>query len=82
MKYPALSIDTRKEIWKSFLEKIVISKRKARLRSSELDKLAEKNLNGRQVDCYTILIENNHANQLSILDQKCYKSSLCLGISA
>lgn len=81
VKYPALGVNTRKEIWKSFLEKAVTIKGKAKLRSSELDKLAEKDLNGRQVDCCAVLIENNHANQSSTPDQKCCKSSPCLGVS-
>lgn len=81
VKYPALGIDTRKEIWKSFLEKAVTAKGKARLRSSELDKLAENNLNVRQVDCCTVSIENDLANQLSTPDQKCCTSSPCLGVS-
>lgn len=46
MKYPALGVKTRKEIWESFLEKAVTIKGKARFRRNELEKLAEKDLNG------------------------------------
>jgi SpoVK/Ycf46/Vps4 family AAA+-type ATPase len=45
--YPDLGHDARKKIWESFLERA--PKGEVKLRSKELEKLAARNLNGRQV---------------------------------
>lgn len=57
VRYPPLGPNTRKEVWESFLGKAVTDKGKARLSHKELDKLAAKGLNGRQVGCFSGPIE-------------------------
>jgi hypothetical protein len=49
LKYGALGIDTRRGIWKSFLETATTVKGKAIYTPIELDKLVRKELNGREV---------------------------------
>lgn len=44
VKYRALGLDARREIWKSFLEGAATKKGRARLCGKELDKLAATNL--------------------------------------
>src|SRR6266702_1502268 len=46
LKYPALGLDTRRELWKSFLE--IAAEGKASFSDKQLNNLAEKELNGRQ----------------------------------
>jgi len=47
--YLSLGLDTRREIWKSFLVQAVSRKGGVKLKQRELDHLAEKDINGRQV---------------------------------
>jgi hypothetical protein len=49
LKYGALGIDTRRGIWKSFLETATTIKGKAIYTRNELDELVRKELNGREV---------------------------------
>jgi hypothetical protein len=49
LKYGALGIDTRRGIWKSFLETATTIKGKAIYTLNELDKLVRKELNGQEV---------------------------------
>ena len=47
VKYEALSLATRKQVWVSFLEKAVTVNGAAKFNQKELDQLAGKDLNGR-----------------------------------
>jgi hypothetical protein len=50
--YSTLGPDTRKEIWKNFLEKAATAEGDAKVKPKELDILAKKEINGRQVSLY------------------------------
>ena len=47
--YPPLRRDTRRKVWENFLEKIADTKIGAEYTSKDIDRLAERQLNGRQV---------------------------------
>jgi hypothetical protein len=49
LKYSALGVDTRKGIWTSFLKTAKTIKGEAIFTANELDELARKGLNGREV---------------------------------
>ena len=49
LKYKSLGLDSRKGIWESFLKKAVTKKGGACYSREDLDFLAKKDLNGRQV---------------------------------
>ncbi len=49
LRYKSLSLDDRRDIWKGFLEKTVTKKGGASYSSKDLESLAEKHINGRQV---------------------------------
>ncbi len=81
VKYPDLGVDTRRSIWASFLDKAVTAGGEAKLKQKELNMLAEKVLNGRQV-CYSSCpTEESCANPSVTVDQKRCKSSPRLSIS-
>ena len=62
LKYKSLGLDARRSIWDSFLRKVIVNERGACYSRKDLDFLAEKDLNGRQVGfptaVRTILILN------------------------
>jgi hypothetical protein len=47
--YKSLSLNDRRGIWKAFLEKAITKKGGAIYSHKDLERLAEKNVNGRQV---------------------------------
>ena len=49
MRYDPLSVSTRKQVWTSFLEKAITVNGAAECDPKDVDLLAEKDLNGRQV---------------------------------
>ena len=53
LKYKSLSLDSRRGIWESFLKKAVTKKGGAYYSREDLDFLAKKDLNGRQVSVRT-----------------------------
>lgn len=53
LHYGPLGLDTRKTIWESFLKKVATAKGRAAYTSVDLDWLAKKDVNGRQV-CFRI----------------------------
>ena len=68
MKYKSLGLDARRSIWDSFLRKVIVNERGACYSRKDLDFLAEKDLNGRQVGfptaVRTILILNGRVLQI------------------
>jgi hypothetical protein len=54
LKYIALGVDTRMEIWKSFLGKATTTNGEATYSPEQLNELAKKNLNGREVGSYLL----------------------------
>lgn len=53
LKYKSLGLDARRSIWESFLNKAVTEKGEACYSRYDLDFLAKKDLNGRQVSFQT-----------------------------
>jgi SpoVK/Ycf46/Vps4 family AAA+-type ATPase len=51
LHYAPLGLDTRKKIWESFLKKAVTAQGRAKYTSKDLDWLAKRAANGRQVCC-------------------------------
>lgn len=49
LRYKSLSLDDRRGIWKGFLEKAVTKEGGASCSRKDLERLAEKDINGRQV---------------------------------
>jgi hypothetical protein len=49
VRYEPLSLVIRKQVWVSFLKKAVIANGATKYNAEDLDGLARKNLNGRQV---------------------------------
>lgn len=49
LRYEPLSLATRKQVWASFLKKAVTANGVVKYNPEDLDGLARKNLNGRQV---------------------------------
>jgi hypothetical protein len=49
MRYEPLSLGTRKQIWASFLKKVVTANGATKYGPKDLDRLAKKDFNGRQV---------------------------------
>ncbi len=68
LKYKSLGLDARRSIWDSFLRKVIVNERGACYSRKDLDFLAEKDLNGRQVGfptaVRTILILNGRVLQI------------------
>jgi SpoVK/Ycf46/Vps4 family AAA+-type ATPase len=81
LKYGALGVDTRKGIWKSFLETATTIKGEAIYTPEELHELARKCLNGREVSfvSHESSLSEIDADGSPIPDQKYCKSSACLG---
>jgi hypothetical protein len=55
-KYDSLSLKTRRTVWERFLMKATTEYGPAVYKPKELDKLAEKTLNGRQVSSISNLL--------------------------
>jgi AAA+ superfamily predicted ATPase len=49
LRYKSLNLDDRRGIWKGFLEKAVTKEGRASYSRKDLERLAEKDINGRQV---------------------------------
>jgi hypothetical protein len=79
LKYSALGTDTRRGIWKSFLDTATTIKGKAIYTPDELYELARRSLNGREVSFIEAPLSEIFADGSPIPDQKCCKSSACLG---
>lgn len=71
LKYESLSLAARRGIWESFLKKAVTKKGVACYSRADLDSLAKKDLNGRQVSRRTDCCES-YADLLCASDQKHY----------
>jgi SpoVK/Ycf46/Vps4 family AAA+-type ATPase len=76
IKYPPLGTDTRRGLWASFLTKAVTSG--ARFSYKELEELARRELNGRQVGILKSWQRIFVLNYSYFADQKCCRSSPCL----
>jgi hypothetical protein len=50
LRYKSLSLDNRRGIWQGFLEKAVTKEGGASYSRTDLERLTEKDINGRQVD--------------------------------
>ena len=68
VKYNILSPKAKRGIWESFLEKAVTVKGAASVSSKDIDYLAERNLNGRQVICSTNYSEDYYTDRSSASD--------------
>lgn len=60
LKYNSLGLDARRGIWESFLKKAVAKKGGACYNRKELDLLAKKDLNGRQVSAGGLFVGFSH----------------------
>lgn len=56
MKYPELTLDSRRSIWKNFLAEARTSQGPAILERGELDQLASMKLNGREASHITLMV--------------------------
>ncbi len=71
VRYDPLSLDTRKQVWVSFLKKAVTANGAAKYDPKDLDGLARKDLNGRQVrSSLSKPVKSVNADHWSIIDQK------------
>lgn len=79
MRYEPLSLVTRKQVWESFLKKAVTAKGAAEYKSENLDGLARKNRNGRQVrDPLLNPAESFKLTEPSIVEQKHGRRGSCV----
>lgn len=56
LSYTALGFDTRKTVWSQFLKKVALTKRGTVCTPGDLDWLAKREGNGRQVSCLIELV--------------------------
>lgn len=71
VRYDSLSLDTRKQVWVSFLKKAVTANGATKYDPKDLDGLARKNLNGRQVrSSLSKPVKSVNADHWFITDQK------------
>ena len=79
VKYEPLSLATRKQVWISFLRKAVTVNGAAKFDQEELDRLAGKDLNGRQVTLPSSnIVTSVNANRWFTTDQKRDSCGLCV----
>ena len=79
IRYLPLGVDTRRNLWASFLGKAITTSR-ARFSSDELQELARRELNGRQVGILKSWHRSLVLNHSYFADQKCCRSSPCLSV--
>jgi SpoVK/Ycf46/Vps4 family AAA+-type ATPase len=81
LKYSSLSTDTKKAIWKSFLGKAVVAEKGAIYSPEQLNDLAKKDFNGREVCLYLLTSCSLSTMAISLpgSDQKLCQSSACFG---
>jgi len=63
LSYPSLGANTRRVIWETFQHRV--AKQGVMLSGRELEQLAEKNLDGRQVRAYRSSLQNRSLTSIA-----------------